>query len=201
MSNQRGGRVGCICVLPNPSTERAMLLDDTWGFALPFCPGKSGVRAGVQALPGYLSPGPSANSFNSTDSYSHDITCHEIKLHTRQGPPPAWFQQAAMDPCSYNYAFCSCAGDYHLQVRGHMSSHLCLLPALDKSWLPLGGLYPSHCMHDWVAMHSWAFMSMQLSWTTFHRVNVGVYDIAAMKCLSVRPCCLCSHAAAESCAL
>lgn len=76
-----------------------------------------------------------------------------------------------------------------------------LLPALDKSWLPLGGLYPSHCMHDWVAMHSWAFISMQLSWTTFHRVNVGVYDIAAMKCLSVRPCCLCSHAAAESCAL
>lgn len=77
---------------------------------------KSGVIAGVQALPPYLSPGPSANSFNSTDNHIHDISCHQIKLHTREGPPPAWFQQAAMDPSSYNFAFCTCAGSFHLQV-------------------------------------------------------------------------------------
>lgn len=78
---------------------------------------KSGVIAGVQDLPPYLSPGPSANSFNSTDNHNNDISCHQIKLHTREGPPPAWFQQAAMDPSSYNFAFCTCAGNFRLQVQ------------------------------------------------------------------------------------
>ena len=74
----------------------------------------------MQELPSYLSPGPSANSFNSTDNHNHDISCHQIKLHTRQGPPPAWFQQAAMDPSSYNFAFCTCAGNFNLQVQAHL---------------------------------------------------------------------------------
>ena len=72
---------------------------------------------GLQDLPSYLTPGPSANSFNSTDGQIHNISCNQIKLHTRVGPPPAWFQQAALDPKSYNFAFCTCAGNYYLQVR------------------------------------------------------------------------------------
>lgn len=72
--------------------------------------------AGMQDLPGYLSPGPGANFFNSTDGQNREISCNQIKLRTRVGPPPAWFQQAALDPSSYNFAFCTCTGTFTLQV-------------------------------------------------------------------------------------
>lgn len=71
----------------------------------------------MQPLPVYLYPGPSLNSFSSTDGRNRSISCNQIKLQTRAGPAPAWFQQAALDPSSYNFKFCTCAGTYKLQVH------------------------------------------------------------------------------------
>ena len=77
---------------------------------------QSCVHLGIQPLPSYLYPGPSVNIFSSTDGQNHTISCSQIKLQTRVGPAPAWFQQAALDPDSYNFNYCTCAGAYHLQV-------------------------------------------------------------------------------------
>ncbi|KAL3161919.1 hypothetical protein ABBQ38_009004 [Trebouxia sp. C0009 RCD-2024] len=132
---------GLTGMLPDSIQRTALTLLHTTNSSMCFVQDCS--DPGVQPLPGYLSPGPSANSFNSTDSQHHGISCYQIKLHTRQGPPPAWFQQAAMDPCSYNYAFCSCSGNYHLQTyktTTNATGARCEVDDSTKSKLLLAGI-------------------------------------------------------------
>lgn len=89
--------------------------------------------AGSQPLPTYLYAGPSINEFSSTDGLNHTISCSQIKLQTRMGPAPAWFQQAALDPSSYNFLYCSCTGSYHIQVMSLPQGAVCARMAL-ISW-------------------------------------------------------------------